>query len=85
MPLSGIMVGNGCTDWGLDTDSSCVETMYHWNMIPKRIWESYYSNECGLEDYPGIGPKPKNETACNALEDKIFGYGSEGGLVGNLN
>jgi hypothetical protein len=34
--LKGTMVGNGATNWDFDVSPSFTETVYNFNLIPKR-------------------------------------------------
>lgn len=44
--LKGMMVGNGCTDWTVDTNPALPETTYNFQIIPKRLLDSYQNNNC---------------------------------------
>jgi hypothetical protein len=37
------MIGNGCTDWDDDVDPSMYEVFYHFNMMPKHLFDEYNS------------------------------------------
>lgn len=39
--LGGMMVGNGCTNWDVDTSPSLPETLFNFQIIPRRILDTY--------------------------------------------
>jgi len=55
MNLGGMMVGNGCTDWDVDTNPVLPETLFNFNIIPKRLLDAMNENNCkfyGDPTYP---------------------------------
>lgn len=44
--LKGTMVGNGATNWDFDVSPSFTETVYNFNLIPKRYADFMNKNEC---------------------------------------
>lgn len=55
MNLGGMMVGNGCTDWEVDTNPALPETLFNFNIIPKRLLDAMEENNCkfyGDPTYP---------------------------------
>lgn len=62
MNLKGMMVGNGCTNWDVDTNPALPETLYNFNIIKKGLMESYQKNDCHIYGDPTYGdgqPKAK--------------------------
>jgi len=55
MNLGGMMVGNGCTNWDVDTNPALPETLYNFQIIPKRLLDAMNDNNCkfyGDPTYP---------------------------------
>jgi carboxypeptidase C (cathepsin A) len=55
MNLSGMLVGNGCTNWDVDTNPALPETLFNFNIIPKRLLDAMNDNNCkfyGDATYP---------------------------------
>lgn len=55
MNLKGMMVGNGCTNWDVDTNPALPETLYNFNIIKKGLMESYQKNDCHIYGDPTYG------------------------------
>lgn len=63
------MVGNGATNWDFDVSPSFTETVYNFNLIPKRFRDFMSKNDCiyYFNDLrPHSGPK-----ACDDQWGKI--------------
>lgn len=67
--LKGTMVGNGATNWDFDVSPSFTETVYNFNLIPKRYEEEMKRLNCTYffnDLRPHSGPEQ-----CDPLWDKI--------------
>jgi len=75
--LKGFLVGNGATNWEFDSTPSYTETVYGFNLIPKKHLDFMKENGCVfyLNDFkPHKGPKE-----CEPVWDDIMK------LTGDLN
>lgn len=63
MNLGGMMVGNGCTDWDVDTNPALPETLYNFNIIPKRLLDDMNTNGCKFYGDPTY-PHERNSPVC---------------------
>ena len=61
--LKGMMVGNGCTDWNVDTSPAIPETTYNFQIIPKRLLDAYQSNDCKFYGDPTF-PHERQSLTC---------------------
>jgi hypothetical protein len=68
--LAGMMVGNGCTNWNVDTSPALPETLYNFQIIPKRVLDSYEANDCKYYGNPTFG-KESTSPACLKAEATI--------------
>lgn len=57
------MVGNGCTDWNVDTNPALPETLYNFNIIPKRLLDAMEENNCKFYGDPTF-PHDRNPPIC---------------------
>jgi len=57
------MVGNGCTDWNVDTNPALPETLYNFNIIPKRLLDAMETNNCKFYGDPTF-PHARNPPVC---------------------
>jgi len=44
--LKGFLVGNGATNWNYDVSPSFPETVYNFNLIPKKYQDFFDQNNC---------------------------------------
>jgi hypothetical protein len=65
-----MMVGNGCTNWNVDTSPALPETLYNFQIIPKRVLDSYEENNCKYYGDPTFG-KSSTSPACLKAEATI--------------
>lgn len=72
MNLKGMMVGNGCTDWNVDTNPSLPQTLYNFNIIPKRLLDSMEENNCKFYGDPTF-PHDHNSPICIKTWTEIQG------------
>jgi hypothetical protein len=61
--LGGMMVGNGCTNWDVDTNPVLPETLYGFNIIPKRLLDAMNDNGCKFYGDPTY-PHERNSAIC---------------------
>ena len=62
IPLKGFLVGNGATNWDFDVGPSYAQTLYNFNMIPKKNYTAFMDNECKIY-FNGVRPTTcKNQT-----------------------
>lgn len=40
------MVGNGATDWDVDVSPSFPETVFNFNLIPRKYLQFFEDNDC---------------------------------------
>lgn len=52
IPLAGIMVGNGATNWDVDVMPSFPETLRYFNVIPQKLLDEYRAEGCEFYFYP---------------------------------
>lgn len=67
--INGTMVGNGATDWDFDSNPSFPDTVYNFNLIPKRTIDKYHNNDCHAyfrDIYPAT-----NSTACDEAIEQM--------------
>lgn len=67
--LVGLLVGNGVTNWEVDTSPADLQTWYQFNMIPKHLVDSMETNGClfyGVDTWPHKGP-----ASCEQVWDTI--------------
>jgi len=80
MNLQGMMVGNGCTDWEVDTNPALPETLFNFNIIPRTLLDAMNDNNCkfyGDPTYPHERATPiclKTWTAIQVLMSKLNIY-----------
>lgn len=75
LPLKGTMVGNGATDWDFDAWPSYPQTIYNFNLIPKRMLDSFNDNDCHLY-FRGIFPGSTSDE-CKAIALQMEGLTME--------
>lgn len=68
--LGGMMVGNGCTDWNVDTNPALPQTLFNFNIIPQRLLDEMEENDCKYYGDPTF-PHAKNSRECNITWAKI--------------
>lgn len=61
--LGGMMVGNGCTNWDVDTNPVLPETLWAFNIIPKRLLDTMNENGCKFYGDPTY-PHERNSPLC---------------------
>jgi len=68
MNLAGMMVGNGCTNWDVDTSPSLPETLFNFQIIPRRILDTYQENNCLFYGDATYNPDVTNSPLCVKTE-----------------
>lgn len=63
MNLGGMMVGNGCTNWDVDTNPALPETLFNFNIIPRRLLDAMNDNNCKFYGDPTY-PHDHNSLIC---------------------
>lgn len=66
MNINGTMVGNGATDWDFDSNPSFPDTVYNFNLIPKRVLDMYNENDCHAY-FRNIYPMSKSPACLSAI------------------
>lgn len=59
------MVGNGATDWDFDSMPTFPDTVFNFNLIPRRVLDTWNTNGCHLyfdDVYPATMPLKCKET-----------------------
>lgn len=46
LPLKGMFIGNGATDFTVDVSPSYPATLYYFNLIKKDLYDKYVNNDC---------------------------------------
>lgn len=58
-----MLVGNGCTDWNVDTNPALPATLANFNIIPQRLWDEMEEHNCKFYGDPTF-PHEKNSAKC---------------------
>jgi carboxypeptidase C (cathepsin A) len=70
MNLKGFLVGNGCTDWEVDTNPALPDTLAAFNIVPQQVVDRFNDIGCYFS-YNGLFPSnvtDKNDTVlCDAM------------------
>lgn len=70
------MIGNGCTDWNVDTNPALPETLFNFNIIPKRLLDAMNDNDCKFYGDPTF-PHERNSATCIKTWAQIEGLMSK--------
>jgi carboxypeptidase C (cathepsin A) len=60
IPLQGVLIGNGCTDWLVDTEPAMPDFLYMHNVISKDSYVKWKENKC-VEYSDEVFPSNLNE------------------------
>lgn len=76
--MTGILVGNGATDWAFDVSPSFPEVAYNFDLIPMPLFNNYTNSGCKVFFADEIH-KPEGPAYCHDLWNQITD------LTGDLN
>ncbi len=68
--LKGFIVGNGATDWEIDSSPSFPQVLSNFNIIPPRLLKNFTTNNCHFYFRNVKQPSPDNPI-CNLLWNQI--------------
>ena len=60
IPQKGFMVGNGATDYHIDVTPAYIPTLYNFQMIPKKLYDTYTKNKCFFS-FNSVLPESESE------------------------
>jgi len=74
MNLKGFAVGNGCTDWEVDTNPALPDTLAGFNIVPQTVMDNFNARQCYFA-YDGFFPSNAtgNDTViCKAIFGTMY-------------